>query len=248
MTPIKYADQLNAETWELCQFLHVFEEYFGPDFERPTDQRLPSDRKFRLFAVATIRAVWEHVTDPRSRAAVEAAERYADDPNPATLNAVRDAANAAFNEADALWNEHVPQMRRDAATTAAAAIAIEPVMNPEEHTRVRTPWCGIAFRLGDDIENDREFTDLFDLYHRLFHEIIPNPFRPVAINPAWLTTDVLALARGIYDECAFDRMPILADALQDAGCTNEDVLNHCRDANQLHARGCWVIDLLLGKA
>jgi hypothetical protein len=81
----------------------------------------------------------------------------------------------------------------------------------------------------------------------LVHEIFGNPFRPVALDPLWLTTDVLALARGIYDERAFDRMPILADALQDAGCDNDDVLRHCRDAKQTHVRGCWALDLLLNK-
>jgi hypothetical protein len=70
----------------------------------------------------------------------------------------------------------------------------------------------------------------------------------VPFDPQWFTSDVLVLARGIYEERAFDRMPILADALQDAGCTDEDVLNHCRDPNTPHARGCWVVDLILGKA
>lgn len=74
-----------------------------------------------------------------------------------------------------------------------------------------------------------------------------NPFRKAKLDPAWLTSDVCALARGIYDEKAFDRMPILADALQDAGCENDDVLSHCRDAKQTHVRGCWVVDLLLEK-
>lgn len=81
----------------------------------------------------------------------------------------------------------------------------------------------------------------------LIREIAGNPFRPVTSDPAWLTTDVLALARGVYEERAFDRMPILADALQDAGCDSDDVLNHCRDASATHVRGCWVVDLLLGK-
>ncbi len=81
----------------------------------------------------------------------------------------------------------------------------------------------------------------------MLRDIFGNPFRPVALDPAWLTADVLALARGIYDERAFERMPILADALQDAGCDNSDVLNHCRGAAQVHVRGCWVVDLLLGK-
>jgi hypothetical protein len=77
-------------------------------------------------------------------------------------------------------------------------------------------------------------------------DIFGNPFHAVAINPSWLTSTVLTLAEGIYDERAFDRLPILADALQDAGCENADILNHCRSAGP-HVRGCWVVDLLLGK-
>jgi hypothetical protein len=80
------------------------------------------------------------------------------------------------------------------------------------------------------------------------HDVFGNPFRSVSAEPTWLTSDVRALARGIYDEKAFDRMPILADALQDAGCNNDEVLAHCRDANQVHVRGCWVVDLVLGKS
>jgi hypothetical protein len=73
-----------------------------------------------------------------------------------------------------------------------------------------------------------------------------DPFRPVACDPGWRTADVVSLARGIYDERAFDRLPILADALQDAGCDNADVLGHCRGPGP-HVRGCWVVDLVLGK-
>jgi hypothetical protein len=72
-------------------------------------------------------------------------------------------------------------------------------------------------------------------------------FRPVALEPSWLTSTVVALAAGIYEEKAFERMPILADALQDAGCDNDDILTHCRDQRQVHLRGCWVLDLLLQK-
>jgi hypothetical protein len=74
-------------------------------------------------------------------------------------------------------------------------------------------------------------------------EIFGNPFRPITLNPSWLTSTVLALANGIYEEKAFDRMPILADALQDTGCDNEDILNHCRGVEP-HVRGCWAVDLL----
>jgi hypothetical protein len=80
----------------------------------------------------------------------------------------------------------------------------------------------------------------------LLRELMGNPFHPVAIDPSWLTSTVRLLAEGIYQEKAFDRMPILADALQDAGCDNDEVLNHCRGPEP-HVRGCWVVDLVLGK-
>ena len=56
----------------------------------------------------------------------------------------------------------------------------------------------------------------------------------------------MRIAQAIYDKRAFDRMPILADALEDAGCDNADILAHCRGPNE-HVRGCWVVDLILGK-
>lgn len=80
----------------------------------------------------------------------------------------------------------------------------------------------------------------------LVRDIFGNPFRPVIVNRSWLTSTVTALAEGIYADRAFDRMPILADALQDAGCDSTDILGHCRSDGP-HVRGCWVIDLLLGK-
>jgi hypothetical protein len=80
----------------------------------------------------------------------------------------------------------------------------------------------------------------------ILREICGNPFRPVTVAPSWLTATVVSLAEGIYADRAFDRLPILADALQDAGCDNEDILAHCRSDGP-HVRGCWVVDRLLGK-
>jgi len=76
--------------------------------------------------------------------------------------------------------------------------------------------------------------------------IFGNPFRPVTLNPAWRTATVIALAEAIYADRAFDRLPILADALEEAGCTSAEVLNHCRQPGE-HVRGCWAVDLVLGK-
>jgi hypothetical protein len=77
-------------------------------------------------------------------------------------------------------------------------------------------------------------------------DLFGNPFRPVTVEAAWLTSTVVSLARGIYDKRAFDLMPILGDALEEAGCTNEGILKHCR-AGAEHIRGCWVIDRVLAK-
>ncbi|MCE9566329.1 MAG: hypothetical protein K8U57_30260 [Planctomycetes bacterium] len=82
---------------------------------------------------------------------------------------------------------------------------------------------------------------------QLIRDIFGNPFRPVAVESAWLTSTVTALAEGMYANRDFSAMPILADALQDAGCENADILNHLRDPNTTHVRGCWAVDLVLGK-
>jgi hypothetical protein len=81
----------------------------------------------------------------------------------------------------------------------------------------------------------------------LVRDIFGNPFRPVSFDPVWRTSTAVALARQMYESRDFGAMPILADALQDAGCDVDDVLNHCRDPHATHVRGCWVVDLLLGK-
>ncbi|MBN9118355.1 MAG: hypothetical protein J0I06_04200 [Planctomycetes bacterium] len=79
-------------------------------------------------------------------------------------------------------------------------------------------------------------------------DVFGNPFRPVTFSPGWRTDTAALLARTMYDSRDFSAMPILADALQDAGCDNTDILSHCRETNQVHVRGCWVVDLVLGKA
>lgn len=81
--------------------------------------------------------------------------------------------------------------------------------------------------------------------HRL-HDIFGNPFRPAEFDPAWRSEVALALATGIHVENAFDRLPVLADALEEAGCDAADILSHCRGEGS-HVRGCWAVDLVLDK-
>ena len=78
-------------------------------------------------------------------------------------------------------------------------------------------------------------------------DVVGNPFTPIAFLPEWRTSTAVTLAQQMYDTRDFRAMPILADALQDAGCDSDDVLTHCRDPKQVHVRGCWVVDGVLGK-
>jgi hypothetical protein len=106
------------------------------------------------------------------------------------------------------------------------------------------------------IEAQREWEAWTKDTINLLRDIFGNPFRPLIVEPSWLTWNggtVLKLAQVIYDErllpdCSLapDRLAILADALEGAGCDNTDILDHCRGPGP-HVRGCWVVDLLLSK-
>ncbi|AWM42440.1 hypothetical protein C1280_29445 [Gemmata obscuriglobus] len=76
-------------------------------------------------------------------------------------------------------------------------------------------------------------------------EVAGNPFQPSHFVPAWRTDTVTALAKQMYETRDFAAMPILADALQDAGCDSDALLRHCRGEGT-HVRGCWALDLVLG--
>jgi hypothetical protein len=76
----------------------------------------------------------------------------------------------------------------------------------------------------------------------------PNPFTPPAFPDSWRTESAVSLARTAYNTRNFTLLPILADALEEAGCDHADILSHCRDPKGTHARGCWVVDLVLNKS
>jgi hypothetical protein len=85
---------------------------------------------------------------------------------------------------------------------------------------------------------------------QLLRDVFGNPFRPIALDPAWLTWHdglLVSMARQMCESRDFSDMPILADALEETGCSNQDILGHCRSGGE-HVRGCWVVDLLLGKS
>jgi len=99
-------------------------------------------------------------------------------------------------------------------------------------------------------ENSAEWQALDDAERpelcSLVRDIFGNPFRPVCFDPAWATATAVRLAASMYEERDFGAVPILGDALEDAGCGDADMLRHLRSPGP-HVRGCWVLDLVLGK-
>jgi hypothetical protein len=191
-----------------------------------------SDRKLRLFAVACCRKVWHLLLGEQSRHAAEVTERFAD--GEASEQELWDARSNAWEFADYLVHNDEAYAHLDADApnaTDAPAWAAESSVQPIRVVIAVQRALGTAEGKAQP---------------ELLRCIFGNPFRPVTLKSSWLTATVLALANGIYEKRAFDRMPILADALQDAGCDNEDVLSHCRGEN-VHVRGCWVVDKLLAK-
>ena len=190
----------------------------------------PSGRKLRLFACACARRVWPLFQADVFRRAVELAERLADGDVTDRDRAVLERKCEGLNPR-ATWN-------------AAAATATYCLRS----SAPRAAWCAshAAARAESGADEGAVRSAALRRQTDLARDIFGNPFRPVSLDPLWHTFDVQALGRGIYDARDFSAMPILADALQDAGCNNDDILNHCRGPGP-HVRGCWVCDLVLGK-
>jgi hypothetical protein len=183
-----------------------------------------SARKFRLFAAACCRRVWDLLPDESSRGLVGVLEQYADG-----LVGARDleaARRVSMNPAwyatecsrpDSAWNA--------ARDTARAARCLRTLSTPA----------------GEPVVRERQVP--------LLRCIVGNPFRPVSLERSWLAHAggaALALARSIDEDCRWSDLPFLGDVLEEAGCTDEGILSHCRETSE-HARGCWVVDLVLGR-
>jgi hypothetical protein len=208
-----------------------------------------SNRRMRLLACAFCRHIWTWLPAEPWYRLVEVAERYADcaADDRERLAARREIATQPYDTATVMGSVFHQYAARLVVRSLNKKVEL---WCDNGIGSVELP-CWYASEHLDDWTRMQKWPELKEPENRwhacVIRDIFGNPFRSVSVDPAWLTSDAMALAQGIYDERAFDRMPILADALQDAGCTNDDVLNHCRDANRVHVRGCWVVDLLLGK-
>jgi hypothetical protein len=216
-------------------------------------------RKLRQFRCACCRRRWNQITDPRSRSAIETAERFA-----VGLVGTREvhqaAADAKCAYADVVAALRVGGSRASPACVAAWAAAgsckggvnqwlqgVSQLAQCDAHdVVVKTGRVGQSLWFS---ERDASWDSWCEYGCKVLRDLFGNPFRPVTLDPVYRTWSggaLVKLARAIYEEGRFADLPVLADALEDAGCTNTDVLTHCRSGSE-HVRGCWVVDLLLGK-
>jgi hypothetical protein len=204
-----------------------------------------SDRKLRLFACSCLRWDWGRLEDARSRKAVEVSERYADGlAGQEELAVARRRAWEAHSSCWRPWRE---------GHYAAAAYAVDEAANLA--AAYAAPYTSSAF--GDAsillLGWRKRKVWMQGVQSVMVRDLFRNPFHLVRISPGLRTPQVVALARAAYEERELPagtldvaRLAVLADALEEAGCTDPDILNHCRRPG-VHVRGCWVVDLLLGK-
>lgn len=193
-------------------------------------------RKLRLFACACCRVVWPLLNDTRRRL-VELIEQEAD-------------GNEVRSEINKLWRQIERESRSDDGSNndRHRRQASHMLLNASQRTAYSAAYWAAT---GNQ--------DLLGAYaaplnggqvlRLLIRNILGNPFLPHPIPAdllSWQDGMIKKLARGIYDDRAFDRLPILADALEDAGCTDEVILGYCRGTGP-HSRGDWVLDGLMGK-
>jgi hypothetical protein len=178
-----------------------------------------SDRKLRLFAIAATRFFYAGFGDPAFRRIPDAEEAFVE----GALSA--EGVRAAY--VDARGGADMPDLPfvTDPFDNARALAATFPQIADQMTTPM--PLVRVA-------------------YAGLLRDLFGDPFQPVTVDARWRTADAVGLARGAYDSRDFSTLPILADALVDAGCDDEQVLTHCRGPGP-HVKGCWVVDAVLAK-
>jgi hypothetical protein len=203
-----------------------------------------SERKMHLFACACCRRIWHLLVDVRSRTVIEAAEQFIEGEvcREVLATAITSAIEARVDLFAPSETYGVDWRAAHAATKAGScALTTAKEFNQDAwiYAAEETSW---QVRYAHETEGGEHASLLREL-------LGPLPFRPVAIDQAWLLWNngtVPKLAQTIYDDRSFASLPVLADALEEAGCDNDEILAHCRQPGP-HVRGCWALDLVLGK-
>jgi hypothetical protein len=211
-----------------------------------------SARKFGLFALACCERAQAALNDYRCCAYLQAAERFFEEGDWRELEQAHEGAREECDSAghpelidggwdatpegwltDAVFHLTLPGLTDDQRPRWAATVA---------RSTVRAIMDGRRATGGPSGQSVWDAADVVAL--ALLRDIFGNPFRPIVFAPEWRTDTVVLLARRMWPR--YDAMPILADALQDAGCDNDDILDHCRGPGP-HVLGCWVVDSVLDK-
>jgi hypothetical protein len=217
---------------------------------RPMQQALwgkVSDRKLRLFAVACCRGISQLMTNETSRRTVEIAEQFADGlATDQERSHARKLVLCVAETRETTGTPTAPKWERRAASAAYYAVAGEAAKAGLSASELVVE--ALIWREGGHNECDWEAIRTTEWLRQTGHlrDIFGSPSRPVAFPPSWRTDTAVSLAARMYESRDFSAMPILADALQDAGCDSDDILNHCHGSGP-HVRGCWVMDAVLGK-
>jgi hypothetical protein len=197
-------------------------------------------RRCMLFVCASERRLWNEPDCAREK--IEVTERYADGDATAAEVAAALHNTGIYDMDEAFVTARVGEVRwaisesLDSAALVADAALRDRAL--KEAPELNTLEVDLARKAAYDVEK-RVQCDLL-------RDIFGNPFCPVIVDPSWVTIPVQNIAAAIYHERAFDGLPVLADALEEAGCNDTEILAHCRGTGP-HVRGCWVLDLLLGK-
>jgi hypothetical protein len=237
-------------------------------------RRKAGARKLRLFAVACCRRLEPLLVNEAHRLTLEQAERLADgaaggtdSPNaysgagvlgvdlsvsePCTWSLHRPMTLEEKNAVIADWHETPSDQWYPLATVSAPTAEDQRLAAhraaAEGSASAARAAAGSAGKGGNLLKFGRTYGAERRAQAHLLRDIMGNPFHRVTTDQAWLTPSVVSLAQGAYLERAFDRMPILGDALEEAGCVDVAILAHCREPIE-HVRGCWVVDVLLGKS
>jgi hypothetical protein len=208
-----------------------------PMLELEKQRASGSGRKQRLFACACCRQCADLLEDARCLAAVQVGEQFAEGLDDA------DDIIVAFDVTCEIAEEQ-RKTQGDASTFAALAN-----VTCEESSEIA--YYAYLYLLDLTQEDNRAVCQVWCKH--VVRCIFGNPFRPVVANAAWLTPTVAGIAKAAYEARALPsgeldaaRLAVLADALEENGCCNDDILRHLRGSGP-HVRGCWVVDLLLGK-
>ena len=206
-----------------------------------------SDRRLRLFACECCRRIWQLFPEQRCRRAVKIAEAFAEGKGGIRLLRRVESVGEYYYD----HRVDVPEERLGYHAGGAIfqlgqeRLAADMVADATSGGVACSTLDAGGDRSAADAAKHGEST----AQCHLLRDIFGNPFRPVSADPAWLSWKdgtIPRLAQAIYDGRAFDRLPLLANALEEAGCDNADILNHLRGPGQ-HVRGCWSLDLILGK-